>query len=83
MLNIKWSKSKKEVSPIIEEIISNLEKNKILNDEMYSDSKARMFLRRGYSLNKINQSLRHKGVEAKYIKKTITTSVQYEVVIIC
>ena len=30
-----------------------------------------MFLRKGYSLNKINQSLRHKGVEAKYIKKTI------------
>ena len=36
----------------------NLEKNKILDDELYSDSKARMFLRRGYSLNKINQSLK-------------------------
>ena len=71
LLKIKGSKSKKEVTSIIDEIISNLEKNKLLNDEMYSDSKARMFLRRGYSLNKINQSLRHKGVEAKYIKKTI------------
>ena len=39
----------KEVSSIIDNIVSNLEKNKILNDEMYSDSKARMFLRRGYS----------------------------------
>ena len=56
---------------IIDEIISNLEKNKILNDEMYSDSKARMFLRRGYSLNKINQSLRNKGVNDKYIKLSI------------
>ena len=56
---------------IIDEIISNLEKNKFLNDEMYSDSKARMFLRRGYSLNKINQSLRSKGIEDKYVKQSI------------
>ena len=38
---------------------------------MYSDSKARMFLRRGYSLNKINQSRRNKGIEDKYVKKSI------------
>ena len=50
---------------------SNLEKNKLLNDEMYSDSKARMFLRRGYSLNKINQSLRSKGIEDNYVKLSI------------
>ena len=30
-----------------------------------------MFLRRGYSLNKINQSLRQKGIEYKYIKQSI------------
>ena len=30
-----------------------------------------MFLRRGYSLNKINQSLRNKGIDSKYIKQTI------------
>ena len=30
-----------------------------------------MYLRRGYSLNKINQSLRHKGVDSKYIKQSI------------
>ena len=71
MLKIKGSKSKKEVSAIIDEIILNLEKNKILNDEMYSDSKARMFLKRGYSLNKINQSLRSKGIEDKYVKQSI------------
>ena len=56
---------------IIDEIIQNLEKNRIVNDELYSDSKARMFLRRGYSLNKINQSLRQKGIEYKYIKQSI------------
>ena len=71
LTKIKGSKSKKEVTMIIDEIISNLEKNKFLNDEMYSDSKARMFLRRGYSLNKINQSLRSKGIEDKYVKQSI------------
>ena len=71
LTKIKGTKSKKEVTAIIDEIILNLEKNRILNDEMYSDSKARMFLRRGYSLNKINQSLRNKGIDSKYIKQTI------------
>ena len=71
LTKIKGTKSKKEVSSIIDEIVVNLEINKILNDEMYSDSKARMYLRRGYSLNKINQSLRNKGVENKFIKKSI------------
>ena len=71
LTKIKGSKSKKEVTEIIDEIISNLEKNSLINDELYSDSKARMFLRRGYSLNKINQSLRNKGIETQYIKKSI------------
>ena len=71
LTKIKGSKSKKEVSSIIDEIVLNLEKNKFLNDEMYSDSKARMFLRRGYSLNKINQSLRSKGIDDKYVKQSI------------
>ena len=71
LTKIKGSKSKKEVTSIIDEIISNLEKNKFLNDEMYADSKARMFLKRGYSLNKINQSLRNKGIQDEYVKKSI------------
>jgi regulatory protein len=71
LTKIKGTKSKKEVTVIIDEIILNLEKNRVLNDELYSDSKARMFLRRGYSLNKINQSLRNKGIDNKYIKQSI------------
>jgi regulatory protein len=71
LTKIKGTKSKKEVTTIIDEIILNLEKNRILNDELYSDSKARMFLRRGYSLNKINQSLRNKGIDSKYVKQSI------------
>ncbi len=71
LTKIKGTKSKKEVTAIIDEIVSNLEKNKLLNDEMYSDSKARMFLKRGYSLNKINQSLKSKGIDDKYVKQSI------------
>ncbi len=71
LTKIKGTKSKQEVTLIIDEIVTNLEKNRIINDELYSDSKARMFLRRGYSLNKINQSLRNKGIESKYIKQSI------------
>ena len=71
LIKIRGTKYKKEVSLIIDEIIMNLEKNRILNDELYSDSKARMFLRRGYSLNKINQSLRNKGIDSKHIKQSI------------
>ena len=71
LTKIKGSKTKKEVTSIIDQIILNLEKNRLLNDEMYSDSKARMFLRRGYSLNKINQTLRRKGVEDKFVKQSI------------
>ena len=71
LTKIKGSQSKKEVTTIIDEIINNLENNKIINDELYSDSKARMFLKRGYSLNKINQSLRNKGIDSKFIKLSI------------
>tara|TARA_A100000164_G_scaffold95020_1_gene82424 strand:+ start:36 stop:596 length:561 start_codon:yes stop_codon:yes gene_type:complete len=71
LTKIKGPQSKKEVSIIIDEILLNLEKNKLVNDELYSDSKARMFLRRGYSLNKINQSLRNKGIKSEFIQKTI------------
>ena len=71
LTKIKGNKTKREVSSLIDEIVLNLEKNKFLNDELYSDSKARMFLRRGYSLNKINQSLRNKGIKSDNIKKSI------------
>ena len=71
LTKIKGTKSKKEVSDIIDKILLNLEKNKLVNDELYADSKARMFLRRGYSLNKINQSLRSKGIESKYVEQSI------------
>ena len=68
LTKIKGTKSKRSTS-IIDEIILNLEKN---NPTMkLHRPKARMFLRRGYSLNKINQSLRNKGISDKFIKQSI------------
>ena len=65
------SKQKKEVTEIINTIVINLEKGHFLNDSLYSDSKARMFFRRGYSLNKIGYSLKSKGIDEKNIKLSI------------
>ncbi len=62
------SKAKKEISEIIDNIVANLEKSHFLNDSLYSDSKAKMLFRRGYSLNKIGHSLRSKGIEQKNIE---------------
>ena len=65
------TQSRKDISNLIDTILNNLESNKLINDEMYSDSKARMMLRRGYSVNKINQSLKNKGIKYEYIKKSL------------
>ena len=65
------SRQKKEVTEIINNIVSNLEKSYFLNDSLYSDSKARMLFRRGYSLKKIGHSLRSKGIEQKNIKSSL------------
>ena len=71
LIKFKTTKSKKEISELIDNVLVSLEQNKFLNDELYSDSKSRTLLRRGYSLNKINQSLRMKGIDQKYIKQSI------------
>lgn len=71
LTKFRGTENKKSVSKIIDEIVFNLEKNKLLNDEIYSDSKARIFLRRGYSLNKINKSLRGQGIEENYVKNSL------------
>ena len=65
------SKSKREISEIIDQIVLNLEKTHFLNDALYSESKARVLFRRGYSLNKIALSLKNKGIEEKNIKLSI------------
>tara|TARA_Y100001970_G_scaffold276781_1_gene380012 strand:- start:17024 stop:17584 length:561 start_codon:yes stop_codon:yes gene_type:complete len=65
------TKSKKEITDVIDKVVNNLEKGKVLNDSLYSDSKTKMFFRRGYSLNKIKNSLQIKGIGQNDIKKSI------------
>ena len=64
--------NKKELFNLIDEVISTLANQRLISDRYYSDTKAKDFLRRGYSLNKIRYSLITKGVDAKYIKASIS-----------
>ena len=62
----------KEVYNLIDEVIASLEKQKFVSDKYYSDYKSKVFLRRGYSLNKIRYSLIKKGIDEKYVKASIS-----------
>ena len=64
--------NKKELFNLIDIVISTLADQKLLSDKYYSDAKAKDFLRRGYSLNKIRYSLITKGIDEKYIKASIS-----------
>tara|TARA_B100001750_G_C15419007_1_gene551929 strand:+ start:157 stop:717 length:561 start_codon:yes stop_codon:yes gene_type:complete len=64
--------SKKEVFSLIDSVIATLIDQKFLNDEHYSDAKSKVFLRRGYSLNKIRYRLIKQGIDEKYIKASIS-----------
>jgi len=64
--------SKKEFFNLVDAVISTLEKQNILSDELYSDSRSKSFLRKGYSLNKIRYALTKKGIDSKYIKSSIS-----------
>jgi len=65
-------KEKKEIFNLIDAVIITLEKEKFLSDKYYSDAKSKVFLRRGYSLNKIRYNLIKKGIDQKYIKDSIS-----------
>ena len=62
---------KKDVNKLIDIVLSDLEKNKFINDQFYSESKAKSMVQRGHSLNKIRNYLISKGVQDKYISDTI------------
>ena len=70
-LNQKIS-NKKEIFDLIDSVISALEDQKFLSDKHYSDSKSKSYLKRGYSLNKIRYNLIKKGIDATYIKESIS-----------
>ena len=64
--------NKKELFTLIDTVISSLEEQKLLSDKLYSQSKAKAFLKRGYSLNKIRYALIKKGIDEKYVKSSIS-----------
>ena len=62
---------KKDVNKLIDIVLSDLEKNKFINDKFYSDSKAKSMIQRGNSINKIRNYLIGKGINNEFIKGTI------------
>ena len=64
--------SKKEIFNLIDIVINTLVDQKFLSDKYYSDAKAKAFLRKGYSLNKIRYNLIKKGIDEKYINASIS-----------
>ena len=63
--------NKKNIIDLIDAVLEDLENTKFLNDQFYSDSKAKSLIQRGSSINKIRQYLMSKGVKNNYIKDTI------------
>ena len=62
---------KQDVTNLIDIVLSDLEKNKFINDQFYSDSKAKSMIQRGNSINKIRNYLLVKGINNQYIKETV------------
>ncbi len=51
--------------------MSDLEKNRFINDKFYSDTKAKNMVQRGNSINKIRNYLIGKGINNDLIKETV------------
>ena len=64
--------NKKRLFNLIDIVISTLVDQKFLSDKYYSDAKSKVFLKRGYSINKIRYSLIKKGIDTKYINASIS-----------
>jgi len=62
---------KQDVNNLIDIVLSDLEKNKFINDKFYSTSKAKSMIQRGSSINKIRNYLLNKGINNQYIKETL------------
>ena len=62
---------KQDVTNLIDIVLSDLEKNKFINDQFYSDNKAKSMIQRGSSINKIRNYLIGKGINNEFIKDTV------------
>ena len=62
---------KKDVNKLIDIVLSDLEKNRFINDQFYSESKAKSMIQRGNSINKIRNYLIGKGINDQFVKDTV------------
>jgi regulatory protein len=63
--------NKSNIADLINVVLENLEKTKFINDKFYSNSKAKSLIQKGSSINKIRNYLLSKGINDKYITKTL------------
>ncbi len=60
-----------DITNLIDIVLSDLEKNKFINDKFYSESKAKSMIQKGNSINKIRNYLIGKGINDEFIKDTV------------
>ena len=63
--------NKSNITDLINVVLEDLEKTKFINDKFYSSSKAKSLIQRGSSINKIRNYLFSKGINDKYVTKTL------------
>ena len=63
--------NKKNITDLIDVVLKDLENSKFINDQFYSNSKAKSLIKRGSSINKIRSYLLSKGVNDNYVRNTI------------
>ncbi len=63
---------KQDINNLIDIVLSDLEKNKFINDKFYSESKAKSMIQRGNSINKIRNYLIAKGINNEFIKEIVS-----------
>jgi len=62
---------KEDVNNLIDIVLSDLEKNRFINDKFYSQKKKKSMIQRGSSINKIRNYLIGKGISEEFIKETV------------
>ena len=71
-MKLSTSKVKKiDIYKLIDIVLSDLEKNKFINDQFYSESKAKSMVQRGHSLNQVRNYLIGKGINDNFVKDTV------------
>ena len=61
---------KQDITKLVDLVLSDLEKNRFINDKFYSESKAKSMIQRGNSINKIRNYLIGKGINNEFIKES-------------